>query len=169
MTADELVKGALGMADDRLKQGEVVMAFCYVHMKVGTERSVLALDYNAAPFSFERKVKQAAIITTIRAIRGNGHFEGAVLVSEAWMKRSTTRPEMPYTKRIADDPERIDTLFLYAYGADGSRRFVAWELKPTTKKGIRYRAPTAMISEEGGYTAEGWFDKAFHDEQQGEA
>lgn len=76
---------------------------------------------------------------------------------------------LTYDKPIADDPERIDTFFVFAVGHDGSRAFCAWELKPARKKGVRYRAPTPIMDDESGYTTEGWFDRAFHDQHKGEA
>lgn len=177
MTAKQLVDAAVKMADAALKKGEIIRATCYVHLKREGAEQIIALDYDAAPFSAERTAKQGIIIVTIRAMRGAGYFDGAVLVSEAWLKHMkgeqakehVRKKGLTYDKPIAEDPERIDTLFVIATGHDGSRQFVAWELKPSRKKGIRYRAPKPIADDTSGYQAEGWFDRAFHDEQKGEA
>lgn len=177
MTANELIEAAVKLGDAALKKGEMIRPTCYVHLTWQNERKLLALDYDAAPHSAERAFKQYMIITAIRAFRAVNSFDGAVLVSEAWLKRMPIEQGREavkkggYDKIIADDPERVDSFIAMAYGRDGSRRFVGWELKPTKKKGVRYRAPeTVMDSEgEGGYTTEGWMDRAFHDDHEGEA
>jgi hypothetical protein len=176
MTADELIAKAVEMADARLKRGEEIHATCYVHLKREGEEQILGLDYNAAPFSTERTAKQAIIIMTIRAVRGAGYFDGAILVSEAWMKRMRGKEAqehikkhgLTYDKPIAEEPDRVDTLFTFAYGHDGSRRFQGWALKPTTTKGQRYRALKPVV-DTTDLMAEGWFDRAFHDDHKGEA
>lgn len=72
MTAKQLVAAAVKLADATLKKGATVTSTCYLHLKHEGDKRVIALDYNAAPFSAERAAKQAAIIMMIRATR-RGH------------------------------------------------------------------------------------------------
>jgi hypothetical protein len=151
-TVEVLLEGAKKSLQTIIHSGSQVIPLLHVHVEPSC---VVAFEFKGPTDGTEEQMKEFArrFITLARVTK---RFEGAVMLSEAWVSHKKEFGENG--KRPADDPDKEDTVFCVVWDKD--RRMIANAEIRQTKNGRRlgeFRKLDKHIED----AMEVWADPAF--------